>query len=55
MGPGPGSIPYVDQHGVEVQAPVLVVWRAVAGCLPHGASARLGAAILGTVPLARAG
>jgi hypothetical protein len=44
------TLPYVDEHHVEVAAPVRVVWRAVGDCLPRDAAARVGAAILGTEP-----
>jgi hypothetical protein len=49
------TLPYVDEHHVEVAAPATVVWRATGDCLPRDAAVRVGAAILGTEPRRRHG
>lgn len=49
------SLPLVDEHRVLVRADAETVWQALGRSLPHGATARTGARLLGAEPARESG
>lgn len=49
------ALPFVDEHRVLVRADLETVWQALGRSLPHGATARTGARLLGAEPARASG